>query len=104
MYVSLYGLVPRITIMQARTRMALIFIFSIAISLFSALLSDKLGYSGESGHLFRGKASTCSECNRPDVPGETVRSYRSVATLVFSIFQSPCSLSSLNAVFSWTLP
>jgi len=57
-------------------------------------------YSGESVHLFRRKASTCSEDNRPGVPGETVRYYRSVATLVFSIFQSSRSLSSLNAAFS----
>jgi len=64
------------------------------------LESLKSAYSGESVHLFRRKASTCSEDNRPGVPGETVRYYRSVATLVFSIFQSSRSLSSLNAAFS----
>jgi hypothetical protein len=57
-------------------------------------------YSGEIVHLFRTIPSTCSGDNRPGVPEETVRFYRSVATLGFPICQSPCSLSSLNAVFS----
>jgi hypothetical protein len=64
----------------------------------------KYAYSGESVHVFRGKASTCSEDNRPGVPEKTVQSHRSVATLGFPIFQSSYSLSSLNVVFSWILP
>lgn len=68
-------------------------------------LEEDLGaYSGESVHVFRGKASTCSEDNRPGVPEKTVQSHRSVATLGFPIFQSSYSLSSLNVVFSWILP
>jgi hypothetical protein len=59
-----------------------------------------IAYSGEIVHLFRGIPSTCSEDNRPGVPGGTVQFHRSVATLQFPIFQSPYSLSSLNAVFS----
>jgi hypothetical protein len=54
--------------------------------------------------VFRGKASTRSEDIRPHVPKESVRAHRSVATLAVPIFQSPYSLSSLNAVFSWNLP
>jgi hypothetical protein len=60
-------------------------------------------YSGESVHVFRGKASTCSEDNRPGVPEETVRFDRSVATLEFPIFQSRYFLSSLNVISSWSL-
>jgi hypothetical protein len=69
-----------------------------------AASSIESAYSGESVHVFRGKASTCSEDIRPGVPKETVRAHRSIATLEFPIFQSPYSLSSLNAVFSWNLP
>ena len=68
------------------------------------LFEKHFAYSGESVHVFRRKASSCSEDNRPGVPKETVQAYRSIATLEFLIFQSPYLLSRLKAAFSWNLP